>query len=78
MLSFLSQYGYTILIIIALIALFGLLLWSLLREKKAGKSSCCGGCSGCAMAGRCHPEAKPKPADSTAEDTPASAAKGGD
>ena len=49
----------TILIIAGLILFFGLLLYSLIRDKKKGKSSCCGGCAGCAMAGKCHPEAKP-------------------
>ena len=47
----------TILIITGLILFFGLLVYSLIRDKKKGKSSCCGGCAGCAMAGRCHPEA---------------------
>ena len=56
MLTFLSQYGYTILIIAALITFLGFLLWTLIREKKAGKSSCCGGCAGCANACYCHPQ----------------------
>ncbi|MBE6586162.1 MAG: FeoB-associated Cys-rich membrane protein [Ruminococcaceae bacterium] len=46
------QYLPTILICIALAALFGLLLWSLIRDKKKGKSSCGGCCSSCAMG--CH------------------------
>ena len=44
----------TILIIAALVLFFGFLLYTLIRDKKKGKSSCCGGCSGCAMAGQCH------------------------
>ena len=49
----------TVLIIIGLILFFSLLIWSLVKEKKKGKSSCCGGCAGCAMAcpnraGQCH------------------------
>ena len=47
----------TILIIAGLILFFGLLVYSLIRDKKKGKSSCCGGCAGCAMAGKCHPAA---------------------
>lgn len=49
----------TILIIAGLILFFGLLIFSLIRDKKKGKSSCCGGCAGCAMAGKCHPERMP-------------------
>ena len=60
MLTFLSQYGYTILIIAALIALFAFLLRTLIRDKKKGKSSCCGGCAGCALAGQCHGQAPVK------------------
>ena len=43
-------------------------LTALIRDKKQGKSSCCGGCAGCAMAGHCHPHTV-KPAD-TAENKP--------
>ena len=53
--AWLSQNIGTILIIAVLIAFFALLIWSLIRDKKKGKSSCCGGCAGCAMAGHCHP-----------------------
>ena len=56
------QYLPTILICIALAALFGLLLWSLIRDKKKGKSSCGGCCSSCAMGCHCH-SAPQKPAD---------------
>ena len=55
----------TILIITGLILFFGLLVYSLIRDKKKGKSSCCGGCAGCAMAGKCHPQS-----NTTANDTP--------
>ena len=56
MLAFFQQYGYTVLIIAALVLIFALLIRSLIRGKKTGKSSCCGGCAGCAMAGKCHPQ----------------------
>ena len=39
----------TILIIIGLALFFGLLIYSLIRDKKKNKSSCCGGCAGCTM-----------------------------
>ena len=63
----------TILIIAGLILFFGLLVYSLIRDKKKGKSSCCGGCAGCAMAGHCHPNAaKPQgTAKSESENTAA-------
>ena len=57
MLALLQANLPTILIIAGLILFFGLLVYSLIRDKRKGKSSCCGGCAGCAMAGKCHPEA---------------------
>ena len=68
MLIWLQDHIFTILIITALIAFFGWLLYTLIRDRKKGKSSCCGSCAGCAMAGHCHPNAV-KPAD-TAENKP--------
>ena len=68
MLIWLQNHIFTILIIAALIAFFGWLLYTLIRDRKKGKSSCCGSCAGCAMAGHCHPNAV-KPAD-TAENKP--------
>ena len=43
----------TILIIAGLILFFGLLLYSFIRDKKKGKSSCGGCCSSCAMGCHC-------------------------
>ena len=43
----------TILICAVILAVVALLVWSLIRDKKKGKS-CCGGCSGCSMNGVCH------------------------
>ncbi len=59
MIQWLQQNLFTILIIAALIAFFGWLIYTLIRDRKRGKSSCCGGCAGCAMAGQCHPQAVP-------------------
>ena len=53
--AWLTQNIGTILICAVLIAFFALLIWSLIRDRKKGKSSCCGGCAGCAMAGHGHP-----------------------
>ena len=53
--AWLTQNIGTILICAVLIAFFALLIRSLVRDRKKGKSSCCGGGAGCAMAGHCHP-----------------------
>ena len=73
MTAWLTQHIGTILIITVLIAFFALLIWSLVRDKRKGKTSCCGGCAGCAMAGHCHPNvAKPEgTAKPESEDTAA-------
>ena len=65
----------TVLIIVGLALFFGLLIYGLIRDKKKNKSSCCGGCAGCAMAGHCHPNvAKPEgTAKSESENTSAPA-----
>ena len=55
MLIWLQNHIFTILIIAVLAAFFGWLVYTLIHDKKKGKSSCCGGCAGCAMAGHCHP-----------------------
>ena len=68
MLIWLQSNLFTILIVAVLVAFFALLIYSLVRDKKKGKSSCCGGCAGCAMAGHCHPHTV-KPAD-TPENKP--------
>ena len=62
MLEWLGQNIYTILIIAALIALFALMIRNLIQNKKKGKTSCCGGCTGCANAAYCH-----RPAEEASE-----------
>lgn len=54
MFVWLSQYIGTIIICLILITVFGLLIWSMIRDKKKGKSSCGGSCSSCAMGCHCH------------------------
>ena len=56
----------TILIIVGLALFFGLLIYSLIRDKKKNKSSCCRSCAGCTMncAGRTAP---PKDTNSSSE-----------
>ena len=54
MLQWLSANIGTILIGGALLAVVLLIVWYLLRQRKAGKSSCGAGCAHCAMHGQCH------------------------
>ena len=58
MLTWLSQNIGTIVVIAVLAVIFGLMIFSLIRDKKAGKTSCGGGCAGCANACYCHPSPK--------------------
>lgn len=44
----------TISICILLVGIVTLIVASLIKDKKSGKSSCCGGCAKCAMSGACH------------------------
>ena len=44
----------TILISLVLLVIVSLIVVYLLRQKKAGKSSCGAGCAHCAMHGQCH------------------------
>lgn len=54
MLTWLQSNLPTILIVTGLALFFGFLVYTLIRDKRKGRSSCCGGCAGCAMAGQCH------------------------
>lgn len=57
MLEWLAENIGTILITAGLIVIVALIIRSIVRDKKAGISSCgakCGGCGACAMAGKCH------------------------
>ena len=54
MLQWLSANLGTILISAALLVVVILIIRYLLRQKKAGKSSCGAGCAHCAMHGSCH------------------------
>lgn len=48
MLAFFQENAATILVGLAVAALLGLALWSILRDRKRGGHACCGGdCSGC-------------------------------
>ena len=44
----------TVLVAVILIILVALVIRSLVKDKKAGKSTCGSNCAHCAMAGKCH------------------------
>ena len=48
----------TIDITLVLIVIVGLILRSMVRDKKNGKSSCGGNCGGCSGCSACHPTKK--------------------
>ena len=54
MLNWIAENLATILICAILILIVFLIIRYLLRQKKAGKSSCGFGCANCAMHGQCH------------------------
>ena len=54
MIAWLSENIGTILICAALIVLVALIVRSLVRQKKQGKSSCGCNCGSCPMSGKCH------------------------
>ena len=48
----------TVLICAALVVLVGLIIFSLIRDKRKGKNTCGCNCAHCAMAGSCHGQTK--------------------
>ena len=54
MLQWISANIGTILISLVLLAAVALIIRSMMRDKKQGKSSCGGNCAGCAACGACH------------------------
>lgn len=54
--NWLQQNLATILISAALLLVLGGIIWSMVRRKRKGESSCGCGCSDCAMNGACHGE----------------------
>ena len=53
-------YGGSLLVAMLLSALVILIILSIRRDKKQGKSSCGAACAGCPMSGRCHEQQKEK------------------
>ncbi len=58
MLIWFAKYLPTVLICAALVVVVGLIIFSLVRDKRRGKSSCGCNCAHCAMAGSCHGQKK--------------------
>ena len=54
MLQWISANIGTVLISLVLLAVVALIIRSMMRDKKQGKSSCGGNCAGCAACGACH------------------------
>lgn len=46
----------TVLICAVLVAVVAAIIFSMVKKRKKGKSSCGCGCSSCPMSGSCHPE----------------------
>lgn len=56
MLQFLSGNWGTILVLAVVAAIVAVVVRGMVRRKKAGKSGCGCGCSGCPSKGICHPD----------------------
>ncbi len=57
MFEWLSANLSTIIVASVLAVIVGLIIYSMIKDKKKGKSSCggnCAGCAGCAMQNTCH------------------------
>ena len=52
--TWLLNNGGTILTVVVLAAVVALIVRYMIKNKKAGKSSCGAGCAHCAMHGECH------------------------
>ncbi len=69
MLDWLTAYGGTVAVILLVAAVVGFAVYSIVRDRKQGKSSCGCGCATCPMSGscstsgNCHPTEKPNEGD---------------
>ena len=46
----------TFIVLIILIAVVGLVIFGMIKDKRSGKGGCSHGCQNCAMHGQCHPK----------------------
>ncbi|MBE6589516.1 MAG: FeoB-associated Cys-rich membrane protein [Ruminococcaceae bacterium] len=58
MIDWIVQYGGTVFVVLLLAFLIGVIVYSMQKDKKAGKSSCGSSCAGCPMKGECHKNEK--------------------
>lgn len=56
MFAWLAKNAVTVIICAVLIAVVAAIIYSMIRNKKKGKSSCGCGCAECPMSGSCHPK----------------------
>jgi hypothetical protein len=54
MIAWLSANWGTVVVAAVVVAIVGVVVWRMIADKKAGKSSCGCGCEGCAMKDQCH------------------------
>lgn len=52
--NWIAEYYPTVLICLGLVAIVALIIRSIVKDKKKGKSTCGCNCAHCAMAGSCH------------------------
>ena len=50
----------TFIVLMIVVLIVGLVIYSMIRDKKQGKTSCSHGCQNCAMHGQCHNPPKQK------------------
>lgn len=58
MLDWITENGATIAVSAILLAVVGIIVFKMIKDKKAGKSGCGCGCGGCAMKDVCHSDKK--------------------
>ncbi len=58
LIEFLKNNLGTIAVLIIVLAMVAALVYKLIKDKRAGKSSCSCGCSDCPMSGKCHESEK--------------------
>lgn len=66
--EWLSQNIGTIIVCAVIVAGCALLVWSLIRDKKKGKSLCGGNCGSCSMGCHCHSAKAAAPAEGAPSD----------
>lgn len=53
MIDFIIENSATIIVFVLLLAIVGLALFKIIKDKKQGKNSCGCGCGGCALSDQC-------------------------